>query len=148
VHIADAASPKVDEQIEAVRRVLEEIGAGHLPEILALNKVDRLSGSERVRLARRFPGSVPVSALTGEGLRGLLTAIEEALPRPPVDIEVLIPWARGDLVAMLYRDAEVLEAVAEPEGTRVRARVGLRVLGQVRSFAQGAVRVPVPEAEI
>ncbi len=147
VHIADAASPAVDRQIEAVRRVLDEIDAGHLPEILVLNKVDALSGSERVRLARRFPGSVPVSALTGEGIDGLLVAIEEALPRPPVDIEVLIPWARGDLVAMLYREADVLEAVAEPEGTRVTARVGLRVLSQVRTYAQGVVRVPVPDAE-
>jgi GTP-binding protein HflX len=143
VHVADASSPDVAEQIEAVRRVLDEIGAGQLPEILALNKVDVLPGSERVRLARRFPGSVPVSALMGEGVEGLLTTIEEVLPRPPVDIEVLIPWARGDLVAMLYRDAEVLEAVAEPEGTRVTARVGLRVLSQVRAYAQGVVRVPV-----
>jgi GTP-binding protein HflX len=147
VHIADAASPAVDRQIEAVRRVLDEIDAGHLPEILVLNKVDALPGSERARLARRFPGSVPVSALTGEGIGGLLVAIEEALPRPPVDIEVLIPWARGDLVAMLYRDADVLEAVAEPEGTRVTARVGLRVLSQVRAYAQGVVRVPVPGTE-
>ena len=142
VHIADAASPEVDTQIEAVRRVLGEIGAGHLPEILVLNKVDRLAGSERVRLARRLPGSVPVSALTGEGLDGLLEAIEATLPRPPVDIEVLIPWARGDLVAMLYDQAEVLSAEAEPEGTRVHARVGLRVLGQIRAHATGRVRVP------
>jgi GTP-binding protein HflX len=140
LHVADAASPDVDRQIEAVRRVLDEIGAGHLPEILALNKIDRLKGSERVRLARRFGGAVPVSALDGEGIAGLLEAIEGALPRPPVEIELLVPWARGDLVAMLYRDAEVLKADAEPEGTRVHARVGLRVLGKVRPFGVGVPR--------
>lgn len=147
VHVADAASQQVDREIDAVRRVLAEIGAGDLPEILVLNKIDALPGSDRVRLARRFPGSVPVSALMGEGVDGLLGAIEDALPRPPVDIEVLIPWARGDLVAMLYRDAEVREAVAEPEGTRVTARVGLRVLSQIRAYAQGVVRIPVPDAD-
>jgi GTP-binding protein HflX len=124
----------VDEQIEGVRRVLEEIGAGGIPEVLAMNKIDRLEGSERARLARRHPGSVAVSALTGEGVEGLLETVGQATPSPPVEVDVLVPWARGDLVAMLYRDAEVLEAEAEPDGTRVRARVGLRALAAVRTF--------------
>jgi GTP-binding protein HflX len=135
LHVADAASPDVDAQIEAVRRVLEEIGAGDLPEVLALNKVDQLSGSERARLARRFPGSAPVSALTGEGIAGLLESVDAVVPHPPVEVEVLVPWERGDLVAMLYDRPEVLKAEAEPEGTRVHARVGLRELGQIRPFA-------------
>ncbi|HEY7477391.1 MAG TPA: GTPase HflX [Actinomycetota bacterium] len=135
LHVADASSPEVDAQIQAVRRVLDEIGAGHLPEVLALNKVDRLSGSERARLARRLPGSAPVSALTGEGVPGLLEAVDAVLPHPPVEVEVLVPWERGDLVAMLYERAEVLKAEAEPEGTRVHARVGLWELSRIRSYA-------------
>ena len=134
VHIADASSPTLEDQIVAVRRVLGEIGAGDIPEVLALNKIDRVAGSERVRLARRFPGSAPVSALTGEGVDGLLLALAETLPDPPVHVEALVPWDRGDLVAMLYREAEVLSATAEPEGTRVEANVGLRALGALRTF--------------
>jgi GTP-binding protein HflX len=137
VHIADASSSVVDEQIDAVRQVLEEIGAAGMPEVLAMNKIDRLPGSERARLARRHTGSVAVSALTGEGVDGLLEAVAEAAPNPPVEVELLVPWARGDLVAMLYRDAEVLKADAEPDGTRVRARVGLRVLAAVRTHVVG-----------
>jgi GTP-binding protein HflX len=135
LHVADASSPSVDAQIDAVRRVLADIGAADMPEVLSLNKIDRLKGSERARLARRFPGSVAVSAVTGEGVDGLLQTIGEALPNPPVEIELVIPWARGDLVAMLYREAEVLKAEAEPDGTRVLARVGLRALAEVRTFA-------------
>jgi GTP-binding protein HflX len=134
VHIADASSGALAEQVDAVRRVLEEIGAADLPEVLVLNKIDQVGGPDRVRLARRFPGSVAVSALTGEGLDGLLRAVAEAMPNPPVTIEALIPWARGDVVAMLYDETEVLEAVAEPEGTRIRARVGLRALAGARPF--------------
>jgi GTP-binding protein HflX len=134
VQIADASSSDLGNQIEAVRTVLGEIGAANLPEVLALNKVDRLAGSERARLARRYPGSVPVSALTGEGIRGLLEAVAKTLPDPPVEIEALIPWSRGDLVATLYREAEVLSADAEPDGTRVHARVDLRELAAVRPF--------------
>ena len=103
--------------------------------MLTLNKVDQLSGSERARLARRFPGSTPVSALTGEGLAGLLESVDDVLPHPPVEVEVLVPWARGDLVAMLYDRSEVLKAEAEPDGTRVHARVGLRELSRIRPFA-------------
>ena len=72
LHVADASSPDLEEQIEAVRRVLGEIGAANMPEVLALNKMDRLRGSERARLATRYPGSAAVSALTGEGVHGLL----------------------------------------------------------------------------
>ena len=70
VHVADATSPVLDEQVDAVRRVLGEIGAGQIPEVLALNKIDEVPGSARARLAGRFPGSVAVSALTGEGSDG------------------------------------------------------------------------------
>ena len=144
VHVADAASAHLDEQVAAVRRTLEEIGAANLPEVLALNKIDAVRGSERARLARRFPGSVAVSALTGEGVGGLLEAIGAALPDPPVQIEALIPWSRGDLVAMLYRDADLIRAEAEPDGTRVHARVGLRELAAIRPFVTKSRTRPAP----
>jgi GTP-binding protein HflX len=142
LHVADASSTDLDEQIQAVRRVLGEIGAANMPEVLALNKIDRLRGSERARLATRFPGSVPVSAVTGEGVEGLLEAVADGAPNPPVEVQILIPWARGDLVALLYDEAEVLKADAEPDGTRVHARVGLRELAAVRDFVVGANGAP------
>jgi GTPase len=142
LHVADASSTDLDEQIQAVRRVLGEIGAANMPEVLALNKIDRLRGSERARLATRFPGSVPVSAVTGEGVEGLLEAVADAAPNPPVEVQILIPWARGDLVALLYDEAEVLKADAEPDGTRVHARVGLRELAAVRDFVVGVNGAP------
>jgi GTP-binding protein HflX len=141
LHVADASSPAIDEQIEAVRRVLDEIGAANMPEVLALNKIDLVPGSRRARLATRYPGSVAVSAVTGEGVEGMLEAIAAAVPMPPVDVRALIPWDRGDLVALLYRDAEVLSAEAEPLGTRVHARVGLRELAAIRAFTTEAHRV-------
>jgi GTP-binding protein Era len=133
VLLVDAAKG-IDEELE---RLLDRLArtAPKARKVLALNKVDRLSGSERARLARRLPGSAPVSALTGEGVPGLLEAVDAVLPHPPVEVEVLVPWERGDLVAMLYERAEVLKAEAEPEGTRVHARVGLWELSRIRSYA-------------
>jgi GTP-binding protein HflX len=136
VHIADVSSPELADQIDSVRRVLEEIGAGSIPEVLVLNKIDLLSGSERARVARRFPGSVPVSAYSGEGIEGLLEVLEETLPHPPVTVELLVPYGREDVIALLYRESEVLSTTHDEEGTVVHARVGLRELATVRPFVR------------
>jgi GTP-binding protein HflX len=136
VHVADASSPELADQIDSVRRVLEEIGAGSIPEVLVLNKIDLLSGSERARVARRFPGSVPVSASTGEGIEGLLEVLEETLPHPPVTVELLVPYGREDVIALLYRESEVQSTTHDEEGTVVHARVGLRELASVRPFVR------------
>jgi GTP-binding protein HflX len=134
LHVADAASPALDRQIEAVRFVLAEIGAGDIPELLVLNKVDRLAGSERARVARRFPGSIPVSGLTGEGVDGLLGSMAAALPRPPTEVTLLVPFGREDVTARLYREAEVLDTQTNDVGTLVRARVDARGLAAVREL--------------
>ena len=134
VHVADATSAALDDQVDAVRRVLGEIGAGEIPEVLVLNKIDRVAGSARARLAGRFPGSVSVSALTGEGAEELREEIATRIPRPPVDVTLLVPFGREDVTAMLYREAEVLSTETDTDGTIVRAKVGLRVLSRVRGF--------------
>ena len=119
-----------------MRRVLGEIGAGDIPEVLALNKIDQVAGSARARLARRFPGSVAVSALTGEGAEGLLEVLGEAIPHPPLEVTLLVPWGREDITARLYRDAEVLGTEPDGEGTVVRALVGERELAAVQEFVR------------
>ncbi len=122
LHVADASSPELEEQIAAVRDVLTDIGAGNLPEVLALNKIDAVSDVDRARLARRHPDAVAVSALTGHGIELLLTRIEQRL-RPPLEVELLVPYGREDVIARLYRDAEVLERESAEDGTHVRARI-------------------------
>jgi GTP-binding protein HflX len=133
LHVADA-SGEVDHQVDAVRGVLAEIGAGSMPEVLALNKVDLLDDDGRARLIGRYPDALPVSAVTGEGLDALLHGIEVALPRPPVEIHALVPYEREDLVARLHRDAEVLSTERTDDGTLVHARVGGRDAAELEPF--------------
>jgi GTPase len=140
LHVADAASAWLDHQIAAVRQVLGEIGAGTLPEVLALNKVDLLDRDARTGLKRRFPDAVQISAATGDGIPELLDALARALPRPPVEVTLLIPFGREDVTAQLYRDAQVLEVAPDSTGTVVRARVGERELASVGEFLLRAVR--------
>ncbi|MGZ8571543.1 MAG: HflX GTPase family protein, partial [Actinomycetota bacterium] len=134
LHVADASSPETEKQIEAVRIVLAEIGADGIAEVLALNKVDLVDEDERERLAARYRDATAISAVTGEGLDVLLEAVAIAIPRFPVSVTVLVPHDRGDLVAMLHRDAEVLSEEAREDGMLVRARVGDRVFAAVRGF--------------
>jgi GTP-binding protein HflX len=134
LHVADASAPDVEAQVAAVRDVLAEIGAGEIPEVLALNKVDLLTEVDRARVGRRFPNGVEVSALTGEGIEELVGRVEEAIPSPPVEVRLLVPYDRQEVVARLYREAEVLSADPSDEGTFVKARVREDQLAWVRGF--------------
>ncbi|HEX5951433.1 MAG TPA: GTPase HflX [Actinomycetota bacterium] len=146
LHVADAASPEVGRQIEAVRVVLDEIGAGRIPEVLALNKVDLLDERERDPLSARFPDAALFSSVTGEGLDGLLERVAVAIPRFPVTITVLLPLERGDLLARLHREAEVLSEEPREDGVLVRARVGQRLFAAIRDHAVEGDRSAAPAA--
>jgi GTPase len=124
LHVADASARDVEEQVAAVRDVLRQIGAGDVPEVLALNKVDLLSEVARARVQRVFPDGIEVSALGGEGIDELLHAVDAAIPAPPIEAELLIPFERQDVVARLHREAEVVKEVAGADGTTVVARLG------------------------
>jgi GTPase len=140
LHVADAASPAVDDQIRAVREVLGEIGAGGLPEVLALNKVDLVDQSARRAVAKRHPGAALISAATGEGIPDLLEALARALPQPPVEVTLLVPFGREDVIAQLYREGQVTEVAPDSTGNLVRARVGERELASVGQFVVRPVR--------
>jgi GTP-binding protein HflX len=121
VHVVDSVSPDPEAQIEAVRAVLGEIGAGSVPELLAFNKSD--VSTEAKRLADRHPGSVTVSALTGEGIDGLLTAISDRLRATARVLDLVIPYERGDILAAVHREGEVLMERHEETVARLRVRV-------------------------
>jgi GTP-binding protein HflX len=123
LHVADASASDLEEQMQAVREVLTEIGAGSLPEVVALNKWDLLDQLERARLGRRHPDAVPISGLTGEGIEALRERVARDLPHPPIPVRLLVPYDRPEVVPMLYRRAEILRTEDLPEGTLVDARV-------------------------
>jgi GTPase len=134
LHVADASAPELGPQVRAVREVLGEIGAGDLPEVLALNKWDLLGEVDRARVLGRFPDGIPVSAVTGEGLPELMERVAERLPRPAVEVTLLVPYQRPEVVPWLHRTAEVLSTQDEPEGTRVVARVDDSGLARIAEF--------------
>jgi GTP-binding protein HflX len=133
VHVVDSAAPDPHGQIEAVRTVLAEIGAGGVPDLLAFNKAD-MAPDEAARLAERHPGSVVLSALSGEGLDRLLQATGDRLRALTSVVELLVPYPRGDVVAAVHREGEVILEAHEDEGTRLRARFDEAGRARFREF--------------
>lgn len=140
VHVVDASDALPEDQIKAVRQVLVEIGEsrdGTMPhELLVVNKTDAAGDLQLARLRHLLPDAVFVSARRGVGIDRLRTRIAELLPRPEVDVELLLPYAEGSLVARVHAEGEVLASEHTPEGTRMRARVGADLATAVLPFAQ------------
>ena len=123
VHVVDGSDPHPEDQLSAVREVLAEIGAGDLPELVVINKADIADPLQLAALRRREPDALIVSAHSGEGIDELLERIDARLPRPEVEVDVIVPYDRGDLVAAAHAEGEVLSQEHLAEGTRLRARV-------------------------
>ena len=132
VHVVDASAHDPDQQIDAVRSVLDEIGAGDVPELMAFNKID--VSREGKRLVDTHPGSVAISALTGEGVETLLRTVADRLRAMETIVDLLVPYDRGDVVAALHRDGEVLVETHEDDATRLRARLDRAAAGRYAAF--------------
>ncbi|MBA2417242.1 MAG: GTPase HflX [Geodermatophilaceae bacterium] len=135
LHVVDGAHPDPESQINAVHDVFGDIDALKVPEVIVVNKIDGASPETLLRLRSVVPDAVFVSALTGEGLDGLLDVLDARLPRPQIDVHVLLPYDRGDLVSRVHASGEVLAEKHEPEGTVLSARVGSELAGQLAPYA-------------
>ncbi len=123
LHIVDGSHPDPEGQLSAVREVLTDVGAHRVREIVVINKIDAADPEVVARLLRREPGSIAVSARTGEGFEELAEAVAAALPHPDVEVDVVVPYQRGDLVSRVHAEGQVLTTEHTPEGTRLHARV-------------------------
>ena len=123
VHVVDGSHPDPFGQIRAVRLVIDEIGGKDIPEIIAINKIDIADPNLIIEILRREPNSYAFSVRTGFGIEGLVQAIENSLPRPSVEITVVIPYERGGLVHAIHESGEIFSEEYLPEGTAIHARV-------------------------
>ncbi|HEX3621814.1 MAG TPA: GTPase HflX [Acidimicrobiales bacterium] len=134
IHVVDASTPDPAAHMDAVRRVLRDIGADDVPELLVFNKADLADPDEARRLAQRHPGSVLLSATTGQGIDTLLAAVGERLRSMTHVVELVVPYDRGDVVAAVHRQGEVVSECHDPEGTRMWARIRPDDLGRFSEF--------------
>ena len=123
VHVVDGSHPDPFEQIRAVRQVIAEIGGGDIPEIIAINKVDIASPDVVMEILRKEPNSYAFSVRSGFGIDGLVHAIEKSLPHPAIEISIVIPYHRGDLVSAIHETGEILSEEHLAHGTAIHAYV-------------------------
>jgi GTP-binding protein HflX len=123
LHVVDGSHPDPEGQITAVRAVLADVDAADVKEVIVVNKADAADPEVLDRLRRHEKHCIVVSARTGQGITGLRDLIADELPRPTIDVDVLLPYERGDLVSRLHDEGEIIGSEHTSDGTRVKARV-------------------------
>src|SRR4051812_38559932 len=124
IHVADLSHPRVDEQMEAVDSVIKELDAFGKQTVLVFNKIDTLKDPELAQSYRqRYPGSVAISARTGEGVNRLVQALQDALASWRLRSHLRIPIGESALIAEIHRAGHVLELRYEGDDALIVAHV-------------------------
>ncbi len=148
IEVVDVSDPHASEHRATVQQVLDELGAGDKPRLVALNKADLLEPEgepageaaqtdgidARPPGGRIAPGAVLVSAITGAGLPELRSEIAALLASLWVDVDVVVPYAEGALLAQV-RERGSTEATYGADGVRIAGRVPPAVAAALRHAA-------------
>ncbi|CAM5344878.1 GTPase HflX [Streptomyces tanashiensis] len=138
LHVVDGSHPAPEEQLAAVREVFRDVGAVNVPEIVVVNKADAADPLVLQRLLRMEKHSIVVSARSGQGIEELLALIDSELPRPEVELEVLVPYTQGGLVSRVHAEGEVESEEHTPEGTLLKARVHEELAAMLAPYVPAA----------
>ena len=131
LHIVDCSHNAPETQIRAVRKVLEEIGAGEVPELLVINKSDE---SDPSQLLMDYPDSIAISARSGDGIDKLLSSVADELRSVWDVVELAIPFDKGEVLAQVHREGQVLEERVTEEKMYVQARLDSLSRSRMASF--------------
>ncbi|MEU4313654.1 GTPase HflX [Nocardia sp. NPDC024068] len=144
LHVVDGADALPAEQIKAVREVITDVvresGAPAPPELLVVNKIDEIDPVGVTRLRALLPGAEFVSAHKDLGIERLRARLDEVLGGLDVEVSVLLPYTRGDLLARIHADGRISQSEHTESGTRVHARVPRSLAAVLAEYAHaGAV---------
>ncbi len=133
LHVIDASDPDPEGCIEAVRQVLEAIGASEVPELMVFNKIDKSDGVDK-RLLKRDENCVAVSASTGQGIDELVNELASSLRKSEETITLKVPFERGDIRAMAHREGFVIREVLEESNWLIEVRADESSIGRLEQF--------------
>jgi len=134
VHVVDASHPDPGSQLATVRDVIGEVGARDIPEIVVFNKSDLADEDQRLVIRGLEPTGIFVSARTGEGIEELLERIDSLLPAPEIELTLLVPYDRGEVISRLHVQGRVISTDYQEEGTLVKAFVHPSRISSVQEF--------------
>ena len=149
LHVVDASHPDPEGQIRAVREVIADLDARRIPEIIVLNKADAADPFILERMRQREPNHVIVSARTGEGIGELKQKIADTIPRPSLEVKLLIPYNHGEVISRLHAwDAEIKSTAFVSDGTFVTALVREDVAAELSDYVIDGELLEVLELEL
>ena len=149
LHVVDASHPDPEGQIRAVREVIADLDARRIPEIIVLNKADAADPFILERMRQREPNHVIVSARTGEGIDELKQKIADTIPRPSLEVKLLIPYNHGEIISRLHAwDAEIKSTSFVSDGTFVTALVREDVAAELSDYVIDGELLEVLELEL
>jgi len=131
IEVVDASDPDFVGQQEAVQVVLDELGAGDKPRIVAFNKIDLLAPGLRAASMPAGDRAVFVSATSGEGIEPLLTRVAGLLRDQMVPVDAVVPWSRGELVARAKVAGDVAERFTD-DGVRLSGHLPDAIAAEVQ----------------
>ncbi len=126
LHVCDASSPELEIHLQAVEKVLQEIGALGIPMLLVFNKWDLVAADERLMLQKRFPQAIAVSAGDGYGLSQLEDAVGRYLDAWSLHLEVHVPAEDGRLLADFQKVSQVLKEAYQEQDWVAEIRISPR----------------------
>lgn len=149
LHVVDASHPDPEGQIRAVREVIADLDARRIPEIIVLNKADAADPFILERMRQRESNHVIVSARTGEGIDELKQKIADTIPRPSLEVKLLIPYNHGEVISRLHAwDAEIKSTAFVSDGTFVTALVREDVAAELSDYVIDGELLEVLELEL
>lgn len=139
IHVVDASHHFSDAQRRAVTEVLRELGVGEKPTVTVFNKSDLLGDQyELRRLVAETPNSCYMSSLTGEGKQYLFRLINQTVADLMRRVRALLPYDRGDLLALLHERGRVLAVDYKPDGVYVEAELSPDLEPRIAPFETAA----------
>jgi GTP-binding protein HflX len=138
VHVVDASHPDPASQISTVREVISEVEAANIDELVVFNKIDLVDDATRLALRGLEPGSLLVSARSGEGVDGLLAEIAKRIPSPDVRVKALVPYDKGALISKIHLNGKLLSSEHVETGTIIEALVKPELAAELQPYLKGA----------
>ncbi len=134
IHVVDASSEEALNQIDVVNEIMQQIGAQHIPRILAFNKIDALDAESQAALSNRFADSCAISAKTGLGIDQLLIRIERAAESTDELMNLKVPFDRGDLISLAHTKCSIISETFTEDGIDLCVHVPKKLIGKYKSY--------------
>jgi len=135
LHVVDITHVNASAQAKSVHETLNDIGAGDIPMVTVFNKIDLLKDPDKaIEKLKEFSSTFPISALTGQGIDEMLSAIENELFETYIEIDVLIPYQEGQLISKFHEFGQVDEVENLESGTFIKGMIPRRLVHEFSDY--------------